>query len=326
MEQQVKPAKKVFHSGFSKKLYIFLICCILSSFTWLLIKLSNEYTEVLDYPVTFVNIPSDKILTSDIDTIFSIKLKSKGYRILSNRIFKKHLPIRIDVGHLIEKEHHKTHVISSSSLYQIISSQIHYTNIISVIPDTLIFKFEKLYSKRVPVKACLSLSFAPQYKLVDSIKYNPESVIISGAKKSIDTMNVIHTLPLSLSKLNKDQNVILSFPENYKKAKITVSPQLVKINVNVEKYTETTLDVPVEMKNTKNNLKVRFFPEKVKITYLVPLNKYKEVKTDMFSAVAEISKAISLEEPKIKVEIRKYPSFVEIKKIDPDKVEYLYIK
>ena len=132
---------------------------------------------------------------------------------------------------------------------------------------SLIFKFEKLYSKRVPVKACLSLSFAPQYKLVDSIKYNPESVIISGAKKSIDTMNVIHTLPLSLSKLNKDQNVILSFPENYKKAKITVSPQLVKINVNVEKYTETTLDVPVEMKNTKNNLKVRFFPEKVIIPF-----------------------------------------------------------
>lgn len=326
MEQQVKPVNNVFHSGFSKKLYVFFICCILSSLTWVLIKLSNEYTEVLVYPVSFINIPSDKILTSDLDTVFTVKLKSKGYRILSNRIFKKRLPIEIDLSDLLENKFGRTHIIPSANLFQTISNQIHYSNIISVFPDTLIFRFEKTYSKRVPVKASITLRFAPQYKLVDSLKFSPDSVIITGPKKSIDTINEIISLPVSLNNLNKNQDVILRFSPIYKKGKVLVSPPSSILHVHVEKYTETTLEVPVEIENKKNELSVRVFPEKIKITYLVPLSKYKDVKADMFSAVAEILDATPLEEQKIKITIRTFPTFVEIKKIEPDKVEYLYIK
>ena len=326
MEQQVKPVNNVFHSGFSKKLYVFFICCILSSLTWVLIKLSNEYTEVLDYPVSFINIPSDKILTSDLDTVFTVKLKSKGYRILSNRIFKKRLPIEIDLSDLLENKFGRTHIIPSANLFQTISNQIHYSNIISVFPDTLIFRFEKTCSKRVPIKASITLRFAPQYKLVDSLKFSPDSVIITGPKKSIDTINEIISLPVSLTNLNKNQDVILRFSPIYKKGKVLVSPPSSILHVHVEKYTETTLEVPVEIENKKNELSVRVFPEKIKITYLVPLSKYKDVKADMFSAVAEILDATPLEEQKIKITIRTFPTFVEIKKIEPDKVEYLYIK
>jgi len=331
MELQIKPEqnKNFRRFGFSKKLYVFFICCIFSSVTWVLIKLSRDYSETLKYPVSYVNLPSDKIVINDLDTVFTIKLKSKGYRILSNKMFFKPQTINIDVASLIRKKKDitKEHYIATSDLYQLIGTQINYTNnVISVIPDTLYFRFEKLHTRKVPLKLRLNMSFAQQYKLSDSIKLKPDSVTISGAKSAIDSIKYIETLNQTLTNLKQSQALTLGFESKYNKSKIKITPSSAKLVVLVEKYTEATVEIPIVVVNNVKNNVVRTFPEKVKITYLVSLDKFKDVKPAMFSVVADISKAISAKSKKMKVDVQKFPSFVKVSKIEPDKVEFLLLK
>jgi YbbR domain-containing protein len=294
-----------------------------------LIKLSRDYTEVLKYPVSYVDLPADKIVTNELDTVFTIKLKSKGYRILSNKLFFKPQTINIDVFSLLRKKKDlaKENYIATSDLYQLIGTQINYTNnVISVFPDTIYFHLEKLHSKKVPLKVKLNISFAQQYKLSDSIKSSPDSVILSGTKSAIDSIRYIETLSKTLANLNQSQTITLGFDSKYARNKIKITPSSLKINIPVEKYTEATVELPILIINNFGKNAVRTFPEKVNITYLVSLNKFKEVKPEMFTVVADISKAISSRSKKMKLEIQKYPSFVEISKIDPEKVEFLFIK
>ena len=328
MEIQTKPEqdnkKKKF--GFSRKIYIFLICLLFSSFTWVLIKLSVDYTEVVKYHVTFTNIPSGKTIVNELDSVFTIKLKSKGFRILSNNIFSKPQTLSIDVAPFLRKKKNSKwdYFIATSDLYQTIGNQIDYTNnVVSIIPDTLYFHFEKLYSKKVPVHTRLNIDFAKQYKLNGSLKTIPDSVTISGLKPDIDSVKFIQTVSKSLSKLQQNQTIQFNF-EN--KNNLKISPNTVSVVVPVEKYTEATVEIPITIINNFNNYTVKTFPEKVSITYLVSLNKFKDVKPEMFSVIADISKALSTKSKKMKVEITKFPSFVDVSKVEPEKVEFLFIK
>jgi hypothetical protein len=48
---------------FRKRLMIFLICLFISIIIWFTIKLSSEYDTVVEMPVTFSNLPKNKVLT-----------------------------------------------------------------------------------------------------------------------------------------------------------------------------------------------------------------------------------------------------------------------
>ena len=331
MEMQIKPdqKKKIRHFGFSGKLYIFIICFLISSLIWVLIKLSRDYTEILKCRVTYINVPSDKVVVNDLDSVFTLKLKSKGFKLFTNNIFFNPTNINIDVASLVRKKKNsvRDYFIATSDLYQTIGTQIHYpNNVISIIPDTLYFRLEKIYNKKVPVKVKLNLSFAQQYRLNDSIKCKPDSVLVSGTKVAIDTIKFVETISKALSNLNSNQEISLDFNSKYSLSKIKISPVSVKTIIPVEKYTEATIDLPIIIANNNNNYVVRTFPEKVRVTYLVSLSNFKKVKPDMFSAMADISKVLLAKSKKMKVDVSKYPAFVEIRHVDPEKVEFLILK
>jgi len=331
MDLHYRPdSKKVSkHTGLRNNIYVFLICLVIAAFIWILIKLSKEYTEILVFPVSYTNIPAGKLIANDPDTTLTLHLKSKGFRILSNKKFFKPHAINVDIGSYIRKKKNSStdYYILSVELNSTVGDQIHYPNeVISISPDTLHFRLEKVYSKKVPVKLMTTISFSQQYELADSVKYDPDSVLISGPHAAIDSINFIETVPKVLSNLNSNQTLVLSFNPKYNLFKVTTSASSVKILIPVDKFTEATIELPILIINNDNNYIVRTFPEKVKVTYLVSLANFKNVKPTMFSAVSDISKAMLSKSKKLKVEVIKYPSYVRIQKIQPEKIEFILLK
>jgi hypothetical protein len=321
--------KTIKNFSFRRKVYIFIICFFISSFIWILIKLSHDYQEIRKYHIVYTNFPADKIVVNDPDSVFTLNLKSKGFRIFSNMLFFKPRILTIDVGSLLKKKKNSNmdFYILTSELYQVIGGQIGYTNnVIAINPDTVYFRMEKSFSKKVPVRAKINVSFASQYELDGSLKCEPENVIVSGPKAVIDTIRFVETASKNLTNITGNQNFSICFAKKYNDVNLKIEPVQEKIFIPVDKFTEDTLNIPVAIENNTNNYIVRTFPEKVKVTYLVSLGNYKKVKSDMFSLVADISKAVSEKQNKLKVEIAQSPSFVKIQKIDPEKIEYILIK
>jgi hypothetical protein len=315
--------------SFRKKLYVFLICFFISSLFWILIKLSREYTEVQQYTVVYTNIPHGKVVVNSPDSLFTLNLKSKGFKIFLNMIFLKPHSISVDIASLIKKRNNSNedYYIATANLCNVIGKQIHYpNNVISVTPDTVYFRLEKVFSKKLPVKIKLNLTCAQQYEFADSMRIEPDSVLASGPFSVIDTIKFVETTPQTLSNLSSNQALSLEFMNKYNDCNLTIFPTAAKVFIPVEKFTEATIELPIDIENNTNNYNVRTFPEKVKVTYIVSFNNFKKVKPDMFTVVADISESYSAKSKKLKVDVVKFPSYVKIRKIDPEKIEYIILK
>ena len=61
------------------KLYVFLVCLAISIFIWLLIVLSKNNIETIDYPITYSKPPDNLVLTNVPDSLLSFRLSSSGF-------------------------------------------------------------------------------------------------------------------------------------------------------------------------------------------------------------------------------------------------------
>lgn len=311
-----------------KKLYVFLFCFFASAFVWLIIKLSDEYTEIRNCSVEFTNIPRGKILVNESDTVLTLKLKSKGFRMLSNSWSSETQKIVLDVASVLHKmkSTKNGYYILTGEVSSSIGAQIHQQgDISSVSPDTLYFYMTDNYSKKVPVRSLLHISFAQQYGLSDSVVIYPDSVIVNGPEEIIDSIHAVTTVAQTVSNINSNTVLSLKFQENNNR-QIVVRPQSVDVYIPVDKYTESKVEVPVVVTGSEKKGAVKTFPEKVTVTYLVPLSKFKKTDVTRFAATADISKTKQGNVKKLKVEITRMPAFVKILKIDPEKIEYILMK
>jgi hypothetical protein len=116
-----------------------------------------------------------------------------------------------------------------------------------------------------------------------------------------------------------DLNIDLTKEKN-----ISVSPKKIVSYLKVEKFTESNIEIPINHNAAKINKSIKLFPDKVNVSYMVALKDYKRVNESMFRAVVDFTKLdLKSAENKVKVEISKFPSFVKINKIDPEKVEFI---
>ncbi len=192
----------------------------------------------------------------------------------------------------------------------------------SITPANIYFKFEALYGKKVKVVPKLKLDFARQYQLSDSITVKPDSIMVIGPEKLLEQVTYIETVEQEVSQIDHSLTIQanVELPESMNNIK--VSPKEVEIALSVEKYTESTIKVPII--NTVDQYKIKTYPDIVVITYLVTLENFNRVTEDMFKVSVEMEE--NSNSNRLKVKVLHHPSFVKITKIEPKEVEYLLLK
>lgn len=308
----------------------FIICFFIAIIIWLLIKLSQFYVDDINYPIVFTNIPSNELLVNASDTNLSVLVKAKGFRLMSIKYFSRNSPIYIDVSKLPVKKIKRTYKsgIRTSLLYNVISRNLKSGDeIISIYPDTLSLLFDELYNKKLPVKSNVKISLQKQYLLYDSIKFIPDSVVVTGPFSVINDINFVETTEKKFLLLDKKvaDDIPLIMPDV--NSNIKYSTNFVRVFIDVEKFTEESLEAPVNViSSSKDENVFKFFPERVKITYIVALKDFKRIDTKMFTVIAKYLDDSISDNKKLDVEVANAPDFVKITKITPEKVEYIILK
>jgi hypothetical protein len=310
-----------------RKLMIFSLCLFISLFFWLLTKFSKTYQLSVDCPVSFVNLPLDKVLINNVDTSLKITIKSKGYKLLYYQLFKSKIHFNIDVAqlNLNNSQTDTLSYIGATQFSKILSRQLDFNfEILNVQPDTFALRWEKAFVKKLPVRANLVLNFAKQYQLYDSLKITPDSILISGTKSDLSQINFLSCQRIELNNLTASKEIIadIILPPNLTRLRL-FTPKI-KINIAVEKFTEAELEIDVKLSENNNLRNIKLFPPKVKVTYLVALKDFKKVNHEMFEALAEIQ--TNSIEMNVLVHLTKFPAFVKINKIYPEKLEYIVFK
>jgi len=313
---------------FRQRLFIFLVCLVISVIIWFTIKLSDEYDTVIQIPVTFTHIPKNKVLTFASDTALQVEILEKGSNLLRMLYLEEIKPATISLRFLPvypKGDVYQGIITPSLLINEIEREQNLLGKVISINPDTIYLSFETEKTKKVPVKASFDLTFEKEFMRYGPAVFSPDFVTVKGPETKINYLDSASLGVIKLNQLNQNFAGEKSFSRDSTNQNLSFYPDKVSFSIPVEKFTEAETEVPVKIINT-NGLKVKTFPDKVRVFYTVALKDYPKIEPGMISAIAAISKVNMAEEDKIKVSLDSYPSFIRINKIEPEKVEFIIIK
>lgn len=67
---------------FNRKVFVFILCLVISCFTWLQINLSKQYTDSIPVRIDFVNLPKTRFGITKIADTLLVEVEADGYALL----------------------------------------------------------------------------------------------------------------------------------------------------------------------------------------------------------------------------------------------------
>lgn len=305
------------------RLAVFLFFLVISIVLWYLNKLNSDYITEVEYPVSFVNPPRNKIMVGTPPKSITLKVSGFGYSLIRFNLATSLSPIIIDINSLVVQNvaGSKTKMfILTSRARSAISSQLSSDiQLLSVLPDSLFFEFSDLVRKKVKVIPSISVDFKRQHMLSGSIICNPDSVVVTGPKAVIDTVNEVYTQKKSFINISTTESKSLNLTPL---KQVGFSHRKVDITVPAEKFTEMVLDIPITPANLNEGIGIILLPPSIKLRVNVPIGKASEIKPHSFSAIVNLADISTFQSNKIRVELKSIPENVSLVDFNPKIIQF----
>lgn len=309
-----------------KQLSVFLICLCISFVLWLLTKMSENVSSSLEYPVQIQDIPEGMTLTSQSDSIFNIRVDSRGWHMLTLRRMQNSgdVPVSLRNIRLSQSGDQYYAALPTSGIEEKITHEMEvYNNMVSLSPDTLYLTFEKQISKEIPVVPQYEYTPDDQFFLYDEIAFSPQSITVTGASSDLESIDTLYTERWGADNLRGRQVVPLKILSPQSKYPITIGCDSVSLVIPLEQYTEAVVNLPINAINTINSKEIKVFPNMAEIRYLVALKDYNNINRHDFRVEAQYNESLTT---KIPLNIVYYPKKCKIRSIEPESVEFIFIK
>lgn len=302
-----------------KRLNVFVLFLFLSFLISLLVKLSDTYTQTLQFELQPTRLESNEVLISKEAKTINVTLSGKGFELL-----KYYIEARIIDVDFSELTKDKSQYIwtERSQLEKIINHFDSKISVKSINPDTLLFQYDPQFIKKVPVQMSVNSSFAFGFDLVNTFQSLPDSITLTGPKSLLKTITSIQTKTLDLKNLNSnvDREVALDIP--IASQQILYSEQVVRIKGEVDKFTEGSVQVPVTVVNVPDNLILNFFPKEITVIFYTSLKAYNTIDASYFSIECDFN-SLTDENKYLNPVLVKQPAIVKTAKLKRTELEYL---
>lgn len=297
-----------------------IICIIIAALLWIIIKLTVEYTVTEPFAIRFTDIPADQIIQNENYRV-EATMTTTGFKLMNYYLkAPKNREIQLSLKDInYKKTNFETYSYSKRYLEESIAEFINATsNEVQVADELQYFVMSKLASKKVKIIPQTSFDFERQYNYYGEPIAIPDSATVFGTSKDIQDIQDIQTEVVSRKNViqNIDTKAKLALKEN-----IQCDVNEVEIVVNVEKYTEAEVEVPITI---PDETQLHLFPNKVKIRYIVAIKDYPII-NDISFKVAIDSESIFLNET-LPVKLLLYPNNTQIISINPEQVEYIVVQ
>ena len=191
--------------------------------------------------------------------------------------------------------------------------------IVSMTPDTLFFRFDQMSQKLIKVKPLVKVNLKKQFQISGEITTEPNSVVVSGPQSTLDTLQFVYT---KAQEFNAVEEPIQVKAQINPIKELFFEPQAVGLAIPIEEYTEAQQSVPIMLTDTPENMKVKLFPAKVKVSFLVGLSRFSEIHPEDFKLTVSYSD-IAQGNPRLRIKMTSAPAFLYDVKITPEEIEYL---
>ncbi len=304
-----------------RRIMVFLICLIIATSLWFLNALGKNYSATVSYPVKYINAPINQFLVDNTPVKIDLKVDAQGFTLLRYKLLS-FSPVTLDIAAItkdIESNSGTYNVLSKNLIGSITEQFGNDIKITGVSPEFLEIVLDSLITKTVPVELDIDVDFVPQIYLKTPVKTIPEKVKITGPTFVLEKISAVKTKVNILNKLNASirQEIDLIHPE-----KTTISPEKVTLIIEVEKYTEKELKIPVEIINKPDKARIKLFPSEVKVVFTVGLSRFENIKPSDFGASVDYNSIVTGVN-NLNITLYKKPEFIQGTRFNPEVVEFL---
>ncbi len=304
---------------------VFIVCIIIASIFWLLIKLSAVYNETYHFKVNYFNVPEGKNLSSIVDSTLDVTIKAKGFAILRLNLFEDMKNININLNDIgFTKRGGNVYQVNTEGLKEKVGDAIGIDPSDVTIPRSILrFVLEQLVEKIVPVTSDLSLEFREQFDLYEPPVVTPSRVKVFGPPSVLDTLKGVSTQHMVLKDVYSDRKIDVGIL-NPAPGKLQFDPEIVSVSFRVEKFTESSVEIPIDLSSVR--MKIKTFPAMVKVNFKVAQKDFNNIQTKQFKVVPEISGVDLRKVQELHLVLTKKPDFIRNVWLNPTDVEFLIIK
>jgi hypothetical protein len=273
---------------FRKKVLLFSVFLLISIFIWFLNALSKNYTTEIDFPLTYEGFPEDRVFVGRLPDELSLRISAHGYAILRYNLFRKPVPISFRLSAFAFNrsggDSSRAYMLTRYLRDQVSSQLPAELQLLEIKPDTLHFQFARSMTRKVKVVPDFRFDVDNQFTIKDGIRLQPDSVMVTGPDVILDTLRQVFTVRNELGQLTKNYNdnvKLKSIPD------LMYSTTRVESNIELERFTEVQLTLPVRVLNLPDTIAMQTFPSRVRFTCNVGLSKYDRVNENLIRAVVD---------------------------------------
>ena len=184
--------------------------------------------------------------------------------------------------------------------------------------------FQQRKEKVIPVHSQVQVEFAVGYAAREELKIDPDSITVSGPDNILDTLNQLHTVELDLKDVKRDLQGTVAI-DTSDLSKVTLYQKQVKYSLGVEKFTEGSVEIPVDLINVPEGLNVVIFPKQILLFYQVNLENYSSILPSDFRVVCDF-KELEPGQDFLIPEIVKKPENVTNLRLNEKKIQFIIKK
>ena len=242
---------------------VFLLALLLAFSIWLIHNLSLKYNDYFSVSVIAeCNIPGHAGVSSNKAEV-TARCRATGYK-----------RIRAHLGR--QRPHNVTFQASDMTHYEddlfyVTSSELKgYSHLIfgpgvSVeyfLSDTLFFRFPYENSKKVPVVPISLVAYKDQYMADGELSVEPDSILVYGKPYLLERVTEVFTRPISYSDLSEDVRGVVGL-EKIKDVRFSVDE--VRYSLNVKRFVEVDISLPVRVRNVPHDKILRVYPSDARV-------------------------------------------------------------
>ena len=302
---------------------MFSFFLLLSFIIWLLNAMGKNYTTIINYPVEYSEFPKNKILIGELPDQLNLRVNAHGYALLRYKLIGNPEPIIFNISSFamnrIGNDSTRSYILTRYIKDQVSRQLPGELQLLDLKPDSLLFHFAGLESKKIPIKPDIKFEIEKQFTIKEKIILKPDSLVVKGPDFMIDTINYVYTKHNDLGMLSKSYEGIIELaPIN----KIDFSISSVQCIIDLERFTEAQFYIPVSVLNLPDSVTIQTFPSRIKVICNVGLSQYERIDENLFRATVDFSN-ITEGSNRLKVNLVNVPVYVRSYDYNPRTVEFL---
>ncbi len=307
--------RKMFKRSSLKTFGFFLV---FSAVVWVLVQFSKTYTQLIEIPVSYINIPLDKSISNDKPDHVDLQLQDNGFSIYYYKIINPGLTV--DLSKATEEDKRLVYKLDNHLAEMEEQLKIDFENS-RIIQEEISIPFQLKKEKMLKVIPQIEVSYAVGYSADDPVQLKPDSVKVSGPEKIIDTIQFVSTKSISLKKVNKNVEGEVSI-DTSSLGMLNFYANTVRYYQKVEKFTEGSVEIPVEVNKVPQGLNLSYFPKTVIVYYQVNLQRFESVSAADFRVVCEYNKDENEDDFMI-ARIAEKPSYVTNVRLNERRIQFV---